>query len=274
MNATQGYYSLIQYCPDATRLEAATIGVLLFCPERGFLKAITARSNQRIRRFFGAEEHDWQRINSYKLAIEERLEVEQPGIQSLEDLEQFIALRANRLQITAPRSVAVEDPEENLKALFEEIVGGEPTKEGRVDLCRHVGEWFRRAGVERKLATDVDVVVPVFNHRIHIPYGFQNGRFNLIQPVRFQAAQPEHAVNTACRYAVEGRSLYENADPRLGLLKLVVVGKFRDEDAQTKSAVKRVLSNSYVDLFPLDELDRLIDEIRETGKDLSVGEPQ
>lgn len=273
MNAVQGYYSLIQYCPDATRLEAATIGVLLFCPERAFLKALIARSNQRIRRFFGGQEHDWQRINSYKLAIEERLEVEQPGIQTLEDLQQFIALRANRLQITAPRSVAVDDPEQNLRALFEEIVGGEHRKQRRQNLQRYIGQRFSRAGLQRKLATDIEVRVPIFNRPARIPYGFQNGRFNLIQPVRFQAAQPEHAVNTACRYAVEGRSLFENPDARLGSLKLVVVGKFRAEDAQTKGDVNRVLSDSQVDLFSLGELDRLIDEIRRTGKDLNEVQP-
>lgn len=37
----KGYYSIIQYCPDLSRFEAANVGVLLFCPERAFLKALT-----------------------------------------------------------------------------------------------------------------------------------------------------------------------------------------------------------------------------------------
>ena len=41
MKPSKGYYSLIQYCPDLGRLEAANVGVLLFCPERGFLKFST-----------------------------------------------------------------------------------------------------------------------------------------------------------------------------------------------------------------------------------------
>ena len=110
MTPAKGYYCLIQYCPDQTRLEAATIGVLLFCPERTFLKALTARDNRRIQRFFGREGHDWSRINSFKAAIEERLEVEQPEIQSVADLETFIALRANQFQITSPRPMRVTIP--------------------------------------------------------------------------------------------------------------------------------------------------------------------
>ncbi len=33
MNPTRGYYCLIQYSPDPSRLEAANVGVVLFCPK-------------------------------------------------------------------------------------------------------------------------------------------------------------------------------------------------------------------------------------------------
>jgi len=111
MKPTKGYYSLIQYCPDLSRLEAANIGVLLFCPDRSFLMARTAHDNQRIRHFFGSEDHDWAQINSFKKGIEERLEVEHSSISSVDDLEHFIQLRANQIQITAPRPMRVRDPE-------------------------------------------------------------------------------------------------------------------------------------------------------------------
>jgi hypothetical protein len=51
----KGYYSIIQHCPHLGRFEAANVGVLLFCPERHFLQAITARNNSRVIRFFGSE---------------------------------------------------------------------------------------------------------------------------------------------------------------------------------------------------------------------------
>ena len=75
METSKGYYSLIQYCPDLARLEAANIGVILFCPERGFLRAKTAQGNDRIRRFFGSQDNDWTQINAVKNAIINRLEV-------------------------------------------------------------------------------------------------------------------------------------------------------------------------------------------------------
>ena len=58
----KGYYSIIQYCPDLSRLEAANIGVLLFCPEVRFIRAKTSAGNDRIRRFFGTDILDKERL--------------------------------------------------------------------------------------------------------------------------------------------------------------------------------------------------------------------
>ena len=68
MGTSKGYYSLVQYCPDLSRMEAANIGVLLFSPDRQFLQAKMTSDNSRIRQFFGSESNDWQRINSFKRA--------------------------------------------------------------------------------------------------------------------------------------------------------------------------------------------------------------
>jgi hypothetical protein len=97
MNPSKGYYSLIQYCPDLSRLEAANVGVVLFCPERHFIRARTTNSVQRIRRFFGSEDRDWGQIRQARTAIEERLAVEADRFRTLQDLEQFIATRGNEI---------------------------------------------------------------------------------------------------------------------------------------------------------------------------------
>ena len=127
MNPAKGYYSLIQYCPDLGRLEAANIGVLLFCPERYFLKALTSNNNRHIIRFFGNEGHDWVRINSFKIGLADRIAIEGRDILTLEQVEKFIAGRANLLQITLPRPMKVNDPNEDLEALFKELVA-EPSR--------------------------------------------------------------------------------------------------------------------------------------------------
>jgi hypothetical protein len=266
--ATKGYYSLIQYCPDLGRLEAANVGVLLFCPERQFLKALTTRNNSRIIRFFGSDGHDWVRINAFKNGLKDRIAIEGAGIKSLEDLQRFIDLRANLLQITPPRPMKVTEPKKDLEALFKEFMGEVTHRTSSKTLRRMVAEKLTTAGLERKIRRDIKVSVPVLQKEVEIPFGFQNGRFNLISPVRFESTNPEQSVITACKYAVEGRSLYENPDPKYGELQLVVVGKFRPKDQDSTARVKRVFQDYGVKLFRTSELPQLIDEIRTTGKDL------
>ena len=274
MNPSKGYYCIIQYCPDLSRLEAANIGVVLFCPERMFLESRTARDNARIRHFFGSAGHDWKRVSSFKLGIEERLKLENRSIKTIEDLETFIATRGNEFQITPPRPMKVRDPAKELDELFQELVGGQHRAQRRQSLPRYIGRKFDDAGLQRKLKRDLSVHVPVFERQVHIPYGYQNGRFNLIQPVRFESRDPAQAEVTACRYAVEGQSLHENPDPQLGDLQLVVVGKFPRKQSESKAHVNRVLEEHDVRLVALDELSYLIDEIRRTAREIEDASAQ
>ena len=264
----KGYYSLIQYCPDLGRMEAANIGVLLFCPEQRFLKAVTAGSNSRIRQFFGSEGHDWIRINAFKKGLEDRLVRESGSIEKLEDLQRFIDQRANLLQITSPRPMRVGDPEEELNQLFRELLGETAHREPSKAFRRLLGERLAKAGLDKKIRRDITVSVPVLGKEVEIPFGFQNGRFNLISPVKFEAVDPEQSLSTACKYAVEGRSLYDTPNAKLGELQLVIVGRFRAKDNESPARVERILQDHHVKLFRDSEVPRLIDEIRRTGKDI------
>ena len=273
MKPSRGYYSIIQFCPDLGRLEAANIGVLLFCPDLGFLGVRTSRDNARIRHFFGDESHDWARINSFKLGIEERLGVERDEIRTLESLETFIARRANAIQISPPRPMKVTDPEKDLDQLFKDLVGGQPRSQRGPNLKGFLRREFAKAGLDRKIQRDIRVRVPVSERQIEVPYGFQNGRYNLIQVAGFQATNPEHAKTTACRYAVEGESLYEHPDPHLGRLQLIVVGKFGSQQSGSRSGVGRILAAHHVRLYSATEVDQLVEEIKRTAKDFPDDDP-
>lgn len=268
MKPTRGYYCIIQYCPDLGRLEAANIGVLLFCPERGILQARTSSDNARIRHFFGDGGHDWTRINSYKRGIEDRLKLEQGRITTLEALESFIAQRANLIQISPPRPMKVRDFKRDLDQLFQDLVAGQAQKNRRPNLKRFLQQKFIEAGLDKKIQRDIVVSVPISERQIEIPFGFQNGRFNLIRPVGFEASDPERAKSTACRYAVEGESLYKNSDPQLGQLQLVIVGRFGSRKSGSRSGVERILNQHHVRLYAATEIDRLVEEIGRTAKDL------
>lgn len=72
MKPQRGYYSLIQFCPDPSRLEAINVGVALFCPDSEFIGARTAAGNQRPAKLVGRDELNREALNSAKRAIERR----------------------------------------------------------------------------------------------------------------------------------------------------------------------------------------------------------
>jgi hypothetical protein len=270
MKPTKGYYSVIQYCPDPGRFEAANVGVLLFCPETGFLRAITSSSNTRIKDFFGKRGHDWKRINAFKRGLEQRLATEQPAMKTVDNLREFIAMRANLLQLTPPLPIKIENPQkaqQDLQALFQQIVGEPERKRRKTDFKRTIGEALSAPDLKSKIRHDVKVNVPVLGKTVQIPYGFQNGRFNLIKPVKFGEQDSDESVDRACKYAVQGESLYQYKDAQLGELKLIVVGQFLPQDVETPQRVERVLQKHHVELYRAENLPNLVELIRRTGKD-------
>lgn len=266
MSYSKGYYCLIQYCPDLSRGEAANVGVLLFCPEREFIGAHTASGNGRIRQFFGSEGRDWRRIDAMKAAIEDRLEIEGKYIRTLSDLENFISMRANEIQITYPRPMKVSDPSSDLKSLFEKLVGGRARAKQRRRFESRIDHKFRREGVAHLVERNVRVDVPLFKRKLRVPFGFRNGRYNLIQPVRFVGVTRSTTEARACRLATEGRSLRNHSDSLLGHLQLMVVGQFSSDQSEESEVVCSILNDSEVPFYRFDDLQTLVDEIRQTAQ--------
>lgn len=265
-----GYYCLIQYCPDLGRLEAANVGVLLFCPERSFLQAKTVASNARIRRFFGSEQHDWEQVNLLKRSLEDRLANEVPNIATVDNLRDFIALRANLLQISPPRPIKVFDPQQDLNSLFEEFFGKPEHREPERSWRRRVQEKLEKAGLGEKLVKNVPITIPLLETTEEVPFAFQNGRFNLLAPVPFATRDPKNSLNRACRYAVEGDSLYETPHPEFGELQLCVIAKFRPHAGDTPDRIQAVFDKHHVKLYRAEQMKELIEEIRATGKNRPI----
>lgn len=277
MNASKGYYSLIQYCPDLSRLEAANVGVLLFCPERQFIQARVSHNNDRIRRFFSPEQTDWPQLNALKDSVARRLEVESESFKTLEDLQRFIALQANEIQVTAPRPVKVSAPEADLAKLFEELVGGRARRADRdgsdnvAPVDRLIRREFAREHLEPFLRRDLRVTVKTTRREITVPYGYLNGCWNLVLPARFEQTSLHGVTRAACEMAVEGRSLRNSPDPQLGKMQLVVVGAFRGAAEQSQEIVRDIFADNEVQLYPLGEMKQLVEKIRQTAKPLNEG---
>ena len=266
MNAKKGYYSIVQYVPDLGRAESVNIGVLLFVAETQYCEVRMSRENGRVRHFFGISGVDLKRLTDFKRSFVDRIEAERLNLTSVEHLEKFIHTRGNQIQLTEPRFVKVMEACNNqLDRLFEELVGIE-SKSERVNLGAKLKQRFEKAGIIDRLKTDVSLRVPVLEREIRVPYGYQNGKFHLLQPVRFKALSVDSNVNLACVYSLEGQSLHNYHDSELGELKLNVIGSFRGEGREAISDVRRVLASNDVKLWTEGDLPTLIDEIRRNGK--------
>jgi hypothetical protein len=231
MNPVKGYYSLIQFCPDASRLETVNVGVILLCPERGFLDARTCRANSRVRQAFGRKV-DAKALDLAKRAMESRVRGAREDVRSREDLAEFARLQANALMITAPRPMRVVDPEADLEALYNELVGGEPQKRERrsePEVKTRLDEIFQRPSLKDRIVVKPQVTVPVLDRRFPVPYAYQNGAFNLVRPEVF-VSDENNALGKAEKLMAEAAMIQRHTERTDNPQRVIVIPEVLDAD--------------------------------------------
>jgi hypothetical protein len=259
MNATNGYYSLVRYCPDSSRQEFVNIGVAIYSPLLKQVKILCSHDNRRISQVFGKQ--DLYFINRLKKSLEESLKRESFG--SVSELEGYIGRSANAIQLGPLRSLKVCNIDDDIARLFERLVG--ERQERRPLLQRDLGQKLSDAGVERFVQKAVSIDIPSFDQSIRVPYAYQNGRYNLISPVEF-AADLRDIFSKAGEKAIEGRELSQTTDPKLGELHLVVVARFASETRESARAkISEIFTEHNVEMHSFDNIDPLVEDIRKAA---------
>jgi len=228
MNTTKGYYSLLQYCPDRSRMEAVNVGIVLFAPEINFLRAKVSNTNDRVRRFFGNYSFDNTWLRQAKEAVVERMDYEKQYIKDRNAFEKFIQTRANELILSDIKPVRVTSPEEQLDALFHELVTHEKQQTGRRSIVRQIDKAFRSEKFNHRMLFNRRVEVPVVEKQIDIPYTFMNGRPNLVKPQEFNGKN----IDRAMTLAVEGEFL-QDADYKFILIPKIVQSVKQEHNLRT-----------------------------------------
>jgi hypothetical protein len=231
MNPVKGYYSLIQFCPDASRLETVNVGVILLCPERGFLDARTCRAKKRVQQVFG-KKVDLKALDLAERAMESRVRGAREDVRSREDLAEFARLQANALMITAPRPMRVVDPEADLEALYKELVGGEPQKRERrsePEVKTRIDEIFQRPSLKDRIVVKPQVTVPITDRRFPVPYAYQNGAFNLVRPEVF-VADENNALGKAEKLMAEAAMIQRHTERTDNPQRVIVIPEVLDAD--------------------------------------------
>jgi hypothetical protein len=268
--ATKGYYSILQYVPDPERAEGVNIGLMLFCPEKNFLKIQTANRNDRVQRFFGRQRGattNLSRLESFKTAFEERVKLEAGRIQTLEEFRAFVNTRANQLRLTDPRPVKVAEPETELSNLFVLLVeetepAHAPTPHATTVIKRRFDQMLTTRKLDKVVRRDFSVELPLLG-RQRYPFAFSNGQPNVIEPETFELSRPREITERACRLVIEGQDLGKQATP----IKLNVIGSFKPgEDEQIKQ-VRRLLESNQIALYTVEEMENLVEIIAQTAHD-------
>jgi hypothetical protein len=120
-----GYYTVIQYLPDRTLMEAVSIGILLFCPELNFIGMRTTRNNRRIERFIGRNVGVENFLQIYKDGLEHLFNEKFPHGFSFEEMQNYLRSFVNDIHFTDIRTTLVVNPEQDLGSLFTRVFGDE-----------------------------------------------------------------------------------------------------------------------------------------------------
>lgn len=201
MTSHRGLYSIIQYCPDHARMEAANIGVLLWAPALQYLDVRVAESNDRVRRFFRPDDFNFEAMSTAKELLAGRIRAAKAEIRSEDDLFRFVRSRGGEFVLTDPRVVAVPEPEPTLGLLFQKLVGGRRHGTGSRAVSRQYRKlskmfetYLSRGNVySRQILTDPAVPVS-----LRVDYSIQNGRMHHVK--FFPLTSDPH---TLCRRALE-----------------------------------------------------------------------
>ncbi len=269
MTPTKGYYSIVQYCPDPSRGETANIGVVLLVPDRGFFSVRLVKDNSRIRHVFNVSGDELKQLNGFKKSFASRVQSESHQILTPEQLQKFIDTRGNFIQLTVPRFVKVRMCDEVLESLFTDLVGGEKKREARQSFEKSVEELLFKAGLHRFVRQHVSVDLPQAHRRITVPFGFQNGKFNLLETVNFDTSKEDANFRKACVQSMQGRFVHETTHEQFGEMRFNVIGRFASQEDESIPMVRDTLRENDVRLIVEKDLPELVDEIRRTGKEIS-----
>jgi hypothetical protein len=217
----------------------------------------------RVRKVFGKQ--DWHFLEQQADALRGRFSL--PALfREKAEFMRFAETRANALVLTTPRFVRIQgDPLRVADTLFERLVG-ETRRIQRVGrVTRKLTRVLTEKGILPFVQQNVEIAIPKLGKTLKASYGYQNGRFNLIQPEQFELSDRDRIFQKASRLAVEGKFIHDEADPKFGQMQLVVVGQFKPDQADAREMVVEIFRKSDVNIYSFDRMDPLLDDIKQNA---------
>lgn len=263
MEKHRSYYALVQYSAHPERMEFVNVGVALFVPESGFVGVRFADGVGRVERLFGKQPKPY--LDALKDGLERRLHAQFSRGVSASSFEDFAEKRANELRVSKPMPVSVDDPQRVLSELFKELVGEERPKAREPRVAKRLHEAFEKAGVVHYLDPRPEVDLPEYGVKVSVPFGYQNGCYNLVDAMRLPRSVQE-GMREAGKRAMEGNLVWRHYANQASPKRLVVVGDFSHQTNEFFHAVSEQMDQAHVKLHRLDDLRPLLRDIEQNAK--------
>ena len=213
MNKEIGYYSLLQYCPDEAVGEVANIGVLLFCPQTGFVDARVTPTNHRVAHIFGGGIHKYDTLQRYKVGLSGWVKAESRRFMSLETAMEFFAAGSNSIIFTTIRSIVCpKGAEKMLETLYDKFFPDEkntpPEKPQRGPafskkrIFRTLQEKFGKdIGNKLAILPELELVGP--ERKAQPVFAFQNNHFSAVFAKSFNSDRCDEQIGFGLLIASE-----------------------------------------------------------------------
>lgn len=260
---SQGSYALIQFCPVPERMEFLNIGLVMLVPSQDFVGIRLVRGQSRLDRVFGRQPKAY--LDAVKDSFESRLRQEiARGSES--SLEEFAKRRANDIRLSPMLPIAVNDAKTEFENLFDELVGDDDKSAREPRIRRKLREAFSANKVEQFLDRPDDIELPEYGMKVNVPYGYQNGCYNLIDGMRVSRSVSD-GLREAGKRAMEGGLIWKHFQDAPVCKRLVVVGDFSDQSDGFFHAVRDQFEGSNVKLYRLDDMRPLFNDIIENAEE-------
>ncbi len=231
-------FSVLRYVHDPVTQEFVNIGVAVFAPQVGFLRAICPGHYGRIKRMFtridGARFRDLARhLQSQIHSLETRLpsDAGAPG-KALESLLAGVLPPDDSSIQFSPAGVGLSrDPEKTLEELFQRYVerynheeeSGRRTRDEK-DVWKVFEAPLQRHRVLDKL---VEKKITAPNYSYNFKNAWKNQVWHVYEPVSFDLAYPQSIVEKANNWVGRALSLHQSNEP---FTMHVLLGEPRNAD--------------------------------------------
>ena len=193
---------ILRYVPDLVRGERLNLGVFLHCPGANYLGCLLTSDFRRVKRF-----HIHADLGLLRL-LQEQFEDEIRDHQ--ESLEEYIHglhhTLSNLLQISDPQELPLEDPQRELRTVFERYVGGPAEAEVEEDSRRYIRQRMTEAFIEAGILARLERRIPAARYTVpgdplRFDYGYRpNGGMNFLHAISLNR-DPDLAKSLA--YTIE-----------------------------------------------------------------------